>query len=120
MQYLFNMRLIIQAAIVTCTCLESITRMMGYGPVQSVVLDWAGTAVDHGCTGPAAVCVNVFEQVNVAVSTADARRFTGLAKKDHIREMCGLPDVSAAVLPVPYSVHRICLEVTGKPSYPVR
>lgn len=66
------------------------------GPVQSVVLDWAGTAVDHGCTGPAAVFVHVFEQVNVAVSTADARRFMGLAKKDHIREMCGLPDVSAA------------------------
>lgn len=66
------------------------------GPVQSVVLDWAGTAVDHGCTGPAAVFVNVFAQVNVAVSTADARRFMGLAKKDHIREMCGLQEVATA------------------------
>jgi phosphonoacetaldehyde hydrolase len=25
------------------------------GPVQAVVLDWAGTAVDYGCMGPAAV-----------------------------------------------------------------
>jgi len=66
------------------------------GPLQSVVLDWAGTAVDHGCTGPAAVFVNVFAQVNVAVSTGDARRFMGLAKKEHIRQMCGLQDVAAA------------------------
>jgi phosphonoacetaldehyde hydrolase len=66
------------------------------GPVLSVVLDWAGTAVDHGCKGPAAVFVNVFAQMNVAVSTADARRFMGLAKKDHIRKMCNLPEVSAA------------------------
>jgi phosphonoacetaldehyde hydrolase len=31
------------------------------GPVQAVVLDWAGTAVDYGCMGPAAVFVDVFE-----------------------------------------------------------
>jgi len=33
-------------------------------PVQSVVLDWAGTAEDHGCTGPAVVSVNIFAQVH--------------------------------------------------------
>ena len=26
------------------------------GPVKAVVLDWAGTAVDYGSIGPAAVC----------------------------------------------------------------
>jgi phosphonoacetaldehyde hydrolase len=31
------------------------------GPVQAVVLDWAGTAVDYGCMGPAAVFVDVFK-----------------------------------------------------------
>lgn len=24
------------------------------GPIQAVILDWAGTAVDHGCRGPVA------------------------------------------------------------------
>ena len=63
-------------------------------PVQSLVLDWAGTAVDHGCIGPAIVFVDVFAQEGVDVSIADARRFMGLAKKDHIRAMCELPDVA--------------------------
>jgi len=64
------------------------------GPVQSLVLDWAGTAVDHGCIGPAIVFVDVFAQKGVDVSIADARRFMGLAKKDHIRSMCELPEVA--------------------------
>lgn len=66
------------------------------GPVQSVVLDWAGTAVDHGCIAPAAVFVDVFAQRDVAVTIEDARKFMGLAKKDHIRGMIGLPRVAAA------------------------
>lgn len=66
------------------------------GPVQSVVLDWAGTAVDHGCIGPAAVFVDVFAEHSVYVSVADARRFMGLAKIDHIRSMCSLPSIASA------------------------
>ncbi|MCG8642196.1 MAG: phosphonoacetaldehyde hydrolase [Desulfobacterales bacterium] len=66
------------------------------GPVQSVVLDWAGTAVDHGCIAPAAVFVDVFAQRDVAVTIEEARKFMGLAKKDHIRGMIGLPRVAAA------------------------
>ncbi|MCG8637680.1 MAG: phosphonoacetaldehyde hydrolase [Desulfobacterales bacterium] len=66
------------------------------GPVQSLVLDWAGTAVDHGCLGPAAVFVDVFEERDVAVTIEQARRFMGLAKKDHIRGMCSIPEIAAA------------------------
>lgn len=65
------------------------------GPVQAVVLDWAGTAVDYGCMGPAAVFVRVFEAFGVTVSIADARQFMGLEKKEHIRRMCALPAVAA-------------------------
>ena len=65
------------------------------GPVQAVVLDWAGTAVDYGCMGPAAVFVRVFEQIGITVSVADARQFMGLEKKQHIRSMCGLPGTTA-------------------------
>jgi len=63
------------------------------GPVRAVVLDWAGTAVDYGCMGPTAVFVKVFERFGVRVAHADVRRFMGLAKKDHIRGLCGLPPV---------------------------
>jgi len=65
------------------------------GPVQAVVLDWAGTAVDYGCMGPADVFVRVFESFGIAVSIAEARQFMGLEKKEHIRRMCGLPGPAA-------------------------
>jgi phosphonoacetaldehyde hydrolase len=65
------------------------------GPVKAVVLDWAGTAVDYGCMGPAAVFVDVFAKFDIKVPIADARRFMGLEKKAHIRAMCELPSVTA-------------------------
>ena len=64
------------------------------GPVRAVILDWAGTAVDYGCMGPAAVFVEVFKKFEVAVTMGEARQFMGLAKKDHVRSMCRLPSVS--------------------------
>ena len=64
------------------------------GPVQAVVLDWAGTAVDYGCMGPADVFVRVFDAFGIRVTTAEARQFMGLEKKTHIRRMCRLPEVS--------------------------
>ncbi len=63
------------------------------GPVQAVVLDWSGTAVDYGSRGPAAVFQEVFKNYGVAVTIEEVRRFMGLMKKDHIRGMCGLPSV---------------------------
>jgi phosphonoacetaldehyde hydrolase len=65
------------------------------GPVKAVVLDWAGTAVDYGSIGPAAVFVDVFAKFGVAVSLAEVRQFMGVAKKDHIRKICNLPSVIA-------------------------
>jgi phosphonoacetaldehyde hydrolase len=65
------------------------------GPVKAIVLDWAGTAVDYGCMGPAAVFVDVFAKFDIQVSVADARRFMGLEKKAHLRAMCALPHVIA-------------------------
>ncbi len=64
------------------------------GPIRAVVLDWAGTAVDYGCMGPAAVFVDVFEAFGIRLSMPEARRFMGLAKKEHIRRLCRLPSVS--------------------------
>ncbi|MFH1984420.1 MAG: phosphonoacetaldehyde hydrolase [Pseudomonadota bacterium] len=64
------------------------------GPVKAVVLDWAGTAVDYGCLGPAAVFVDVFARFDVEVTFDEARRFMGLEKKTHVRSMCALPAVA--------------------------
>ena len=65
------------------------------GSVKAVVLDWAGTAVDYGCMGPAAVFVDVFDTFGITVSITNARRFMGLEKKQHIRSMCRLPEVTS-------------------------
>ena len=65
------------------------------GPVLGVVLDWAGTAVDYGSIGPVSVFVEVFRKFAVDVTVDEARRFMGLAKKDHIRSMCELPEIAA-------------------------
>ncbi|SLM32917.1 Phosphonoacetaldehyde hydrolase [Desulfamplus magnetovallimortis] len=65
------------------------------GPLQGAILDWAGTAVDYGCMGPADVFLKVFNEININVTVAEARQFMGLMKKDHIRGMCNLPSVVA-------------------------
>jgi phosphonoacetaldehyde hydrolase len=65
------------------------------GPVQAVILDWAGTAVDYGCMGPADVFVRVFENAGITVTAQEARQFMGLEKKEHIRRMLNLPTVIA-------------------------
>jgi phosphonoacetaldehyde hydrolase len=63
------------------------------GPVQAVVFDWAGTAVDHGSVGPVAVFVEVFSRQGVEVSWAEARKPMGLMKRDHVEAMCADPSV---------------------------
>ncbi len=62
-------------------------------PVQAVILDWAGTVVDYGCMGPAAVFVTAFQQFEIEASISQARQFMGLEKKDHIRAMTRLPEI---------------------------
>ena len=65
------------------------------GPVQGVVLDWAGTAVDFGCMGPVEVFRESFHRFDIDISVSEVRQFMGLMKKDHIRHLCRLPAVSA-------------------------
>ncbi|MFA7425373.1 MAG: phosphonoacetaldehyde hydrolase [Desulfosarcinaceae bacterium] len=63
------------------------------GPLQAAVLDWAGTAVDFGCQGPAAVFTDVFEKHGIQVTVTEARQFMGLSKRDHVAAICALPAV---------------------------
>lgn len=74
--------------------MEIITPHTPYtGPLKGAILDWAGTAVDYGCIGPAAVFVDVFKKFNVDATIDEARQFMGLMKKDHIRGMLNLPSI---------------------------
>ena len=76
--------------------MSSFIRKKAYtGPVQGVVLDWAGTAVDFGCMGPVEVFRESFHLFGIDISVAEVRQFMGLMKKDHIRHLCRLPSVSA-------------------------
>lgn len=65
------------------------------GPVRGLVLDWAGTVVDYGCLGPAAVFTETFNDFGITISSAEVRQFMGLAKKDHIHAICRLDSVRA-------------------------
>ncbi len=66
------------------------------GPLRAVVLDWAGTVVDHGSRAPMGAFVRAFAAYGVTISIADARGPMGLPKRDHIMAVGRLPHVSAA------------------------
>jgi phosphonoacetaldehyde hydrolase len=63
--------------------------------IRLVVLDWAGTVIDHGCRAPAGGFVLSFATKGVTVSLAEARGPMGLHKKDHIRAMLRTESVGA-------------------------
>ena len=63
------------------------------GPLQGVILDWAGTILDFGCVAPAVVFVDVFQRHQVALSMDEARGPMGAEKKDHIRMLTELDAV---------------------------
>lgn len=64
--------------------------------IKAVILDWAGTVVDHGSRAPMGAFVRAFAEFGVAISVADARGPMGMAKRDHIRLVTEAPAVDAA------------------------
>ena len=71
---------------------------MGYimnddGRIRAVLLDWAGTAIDHGSRAPARVFVEVFAAVGIELTESEARGPMGLAKRDHVAAIFALPRV---------------------------
>jgi phosphonoacetaldehyde hydrolase len=63
---------------------------MSVNQIQAVIFDWAGTVVDYGCFAPVTVFVEVFASRGITVTMEEARTPMGLAKKDHIRALCGM------------------------------
>jgi len=64
--------------------------------IKAVILDWAGTVVDHGSSAPMGAFVKAFAHFGVAISINDARGPMGMAKRDHIRMVGTAPAVAAA------------------------
>ncbi len=64
--------------------------------IKAVILDWAGTVVDHGSRAPMGAFVRAFAEFGVAISVADARGPMGMAKRDHIKLVTQAPAVDAA------------------------
>lgn len=63
------------------------------GPVEAVLLDWAGTTMDFGCIAPAVVFIQVFENRNVPISLEEARAPMGAHKRVHIQRITELDSV---------------------------
>lgn len=62
----------------------------------AVLLDWAGTTVDHGSCGPAEVFRSIFAARGVEITADEAREPMGRAKRDHIATVAAGPRVAAA------------------------
>lgn len=64
--------------------------------LKAVVLDWAGTMVDHGSLAPLDVFRRAFAEVGIEIDEAEARGPMGLPKWRHIQAVGRLPRVAEA------------------------
>lgn len=63
------------------------------GPIEAVILDWAGTTMDFGCIAPAVVFVEVFKRKGVPITMEEARAPMGAHKRVHIQRITELESV---------------------------
>ncbi|MDE5832819.1 MAG: phosphonoacetaldehyde hydrolase [Desulfovibrio sp.] len=63
--------------------------------IRGVILDWAGTSVDCGCRGPAAVFARAFEDFGVSPTIEEIRGPMGMEKREHVRTMLATPRLAA-------------------------
>lgn len=63
------------------------------GPIEAVLLDWAGTTMDFGCMAPAVVFVEVYKRKQVPITIEEARAPMGAHKRVHIQRISELDSV---------------------------
>jgi phosphonoacetaldehyde hydrolase len=66
------------------------------GPLQAVILDWAGTTVDFGSLAPVVAFTRLFAAQGIDLGLDEARGPMGTEKREHIRRLCALPRIAAA------------------------
>lgn len=62
--------------------------------LRAIVLDWAGTTIDHGSRAPAAVFQEIFRRREVPITVAEARGPMGMAKREHLAAIAAMPAVA--------------------------
>lgn len=66
------------------------------GPVQAIIMDWAGTTVDFGSRAPIEGFQRLFASRGIELSEAEARGPMGTEKREHIRQLCELSRIREA------------------------
>jgi len=74
--------------------MESPRKNPSRGALQALVLDWAGTTIDFGCIAPVAGFLAVLRNKGIEIDPKQVRQFMGRSKRDHIRAMLDLDNVS--------------------------
>lgn len=64
--------------------------------LQAVVLDWAGTIIDHGSRAPVQAFCEIFRRSGVEITTDEARTPMGMEKRDHIVALLKMPRIMQA------------------------
>lgn len=64
--------------------------------LRAVVVDWAGTIVDHGSRAPVEAFREVFRRRGVEITAEEARGPMGMEKRDHIVALLSMPRIAAA------------------------
>lgn len=70
------------------------------GPVEALVLDWAGTTIDFGSLAPVYAFMELFKEEGIEVTQAEAREPMGTEKSEHIRRMLANSRIADAWLAV--------------------
>ena len=70
------------------------------GPVEALILDWAGTTIDFGSLAPVYAFMELFKEEGIDVSQAESREPMGTEKSEHIRRMLANPRIAEAWLAV--------------------
>ncbi|NMM41802.1 phosphonoacetaldehyde hydrolase [Pseudoalteromonas arctica] len=64
--------------------------------LEALILDWAGTVVDHGSVAPTTIFVEAFKSAfNFDITLAQARIPMGMGKWDHIATLGKLPEIDS-------------------------
>lgn len=66
------------------------------GPLEAVIMDWAGTTVDFGSMAPIRAFQRLFAEEGIPISEAEARGPMGTEKREHIRQLCAHPRINEA------------------------
>lgn len=64
--------------------------------LKAIVVDWAGTIIDHGTRAPVEAFREVFRRRGVPISAEEARGPMGMEKRDHIAALVAVPRIAEA------------------------